>query len=131
MEGLFPAHDQGGGLNKEDMAADDLVRIFERENPHNAPVQRPARSTRIRATRWTLDSPDIAFPGSSEEPHTTHHEDMDILAALGRNKKTHWAQILGPKERTRINGLSYWLGQHSPLRGNREGPTKVTAWRFF
>src|SRR5712675_438526 len=37
-KGYSPAHDQW--VNKEDMAADDLIRIFERENPHDAPVQR-------------------------------------------------------------------------------------------
>src|SRR5882757_4552013 len=57
-KGYSPAHDQW--VNREDMAADDLVRIFERENPHNAPVQHPARSKRIRATTVDFDSPDIA-----------------------------------------------------------------------
>src|SRR5712675_905585 len=83
------------------MAADDLVRIFERENPYDAPVQRPARSKRIRATTVDFDSPDIASSReASEEP-----ADMDILAAWARTKKTHWAQTLDQKERTRINGL--------------------------
>jgi len=83
------------------MAADDLVRIFERENPHDAPVQRPARSKRIRATTVDFDSPDIA---SSREA-SVEPADTDLLAAWARTKKTHWAQSLSQKERTRINGL--------------------------
>src|SRR5712672_194281 len=98
-KGYSPAHDQW--VNKEDMAADDLVRIFERENPHDAPVQRPARSKRIRATTVDFDSPDIA---SSREA-SVEPADMGILAAWARTKKTHWAQSLNQKERTRINGL--------------------------
>src|SRR5712675_947206 len=78
------------------MAADDLVRIFERENPNNASVQRPARSKRIRATTVDFDSPDIASSReASEEP-------ADISAAWTR---THWVHSLDQKERTRINGL--------------------------
>src|SRR5882672_10702630 len=83
------------------MAADDLVRIFERENPHDAPVQRPTRSKKIRATTVDFDSPDIA---SSREA-SVEPADTDLLAAWARTKKTHWAQSLGQKERTRINGL--------------------------
>jgi len=83
------------------MAADDLVRIFERENPHNTPVQRPARSKRIRATTVDFDSPDIA---SSREA-SVEPADTDLLAAWARTKKTHWAQSLSQKERTQINGL--------------------------
>src|SRR5712672_414595 len=93
-KGYSPAHDQW--VNKEDMAADDLIRIFERENPDNAPVQRPARSKRIRATTVDFDSPDIA---SSREASM---EPADISAARTR---THWAHSLDQKERTRINGL--------------------------
>src|SRR5712672_1554812 len=93
-KGYSPAHDQW--VNREDMAADDLVRIFERENPHDAPVQRPARSKRIRATTVDFDSPDIA---SSREASV---EPADISAARTR---THWAHSLDQKERTRINGL--------------------------
>src|SRR5712671_6476539 len=98
-KGYSPAHDQW--VNKEDMAADDLIRIFERENPDNAPVQRPARSKRIRATTVDFDSPDIA---SSREA-SVEPADTDLLAAWARTKKTHWAQSLSQKERTRINGL--------------------------
>src|SRR5712672_160342 len=98
-KGYSPAHDQW--VNKEDMAADDLARIFERENPHDAPVQRPARSKRIRATTVDFDSPDIA---SSREA-SVEPADTDLLAAWARTKKTHWAQSLDLKERTRINGL--------------------------
>ena len=98
-KGYSPAHDQW--VNKEDMAADDLVRIFERENPQGAPVQRPARSKRIRATTVDFDSPDIA---SSREA-SVEPADTDLLAAWARTKKTHWAQSLDQKERTRINGL--------------------------
>src|SRR5712672_1894288 len=93
-KGYSPAHDQW--VNREDMAADDLVRIFERENPDNTPVQRPARSKRIRATTVDFDSPDIA---SSREASM---EPADISAARTR---THWAHSLDQKERTRINGL--------------------------
>src|SRR5712672_802212 len=82
------------------MATDDLVRIFEREN-RTTPEQRPTWSNRIRATTVDFDSPDIASSReASEEP-----ADMDILAAWARTKKTHWAQTLDQKERTRINGL--------------------------
>src|SRR5712675_1816770 len=98
-KGYSPAHDQW--VNKEDMAADDLVKIFERENPHDAPVQRPARSKRIRATTVDFDSPDIA---SSREA-SVEPADMDILAVWARTKKTHWAQTLDQKERTQINRL--------------------------
>src|SRR5712672_3523739 len=98
-KGYSPAHDQW--VNKEDMAADDLIKIFERENPRDAPVQRPARSKRIRATTVDFDSPDIASSReASEEP-----ADTDLLAAWARTKKTHWAQSLSQKERTQINGL--------------------------
>src|SRR5882757_8004352 len=78
------------------MAADDLVRIFERENPHDAPVQCPARRKRIRATTVDFDSPEIA---SSQEASV---EPADISATRTR---THWAQSLDQRERTRINGL--------------------------
>src|SRR5712672_2582604 len=97
-KGYSPAHDQW--INKEDMATDDLVRIFERGNK-NAPEQRPTRSNRIRATTVDFDSPEIA---SSREA-SVEPADTDILAAWARTKKTHWAQTLDPKERTRINGL--------------------------
>src|SRR5712672_302009 len=93
-KGYSPAHDQW--VNREDMAADDLVRIFERENPDNAPVQRPAWSKRIRATTVDFDSPEIA---SSRENSV---EPADISAAQTR---THWAHSLDQKERTWINGL--------------------------
>src|SRR5712672_153548 len=82
------------------MATDDLVRIFEREN-RTTPVQRPARSKRIRATTVDFDSPDIA---SSREA-SVEPADTDLLAAWARTKKTHWAQSLDQKERIRINGL--------------------------
>src|SRR5712672_2213479 len=99
-KGYSPAHDQW--INKEDMTADDLVRIFERENRSNEEVCPPrTRGKRIRATTVDFDSPDIASSReASEEP-----ADMDILAAWAHTKKTHWAQTLDQKERTRINGL--------------------------
>src|SRR5712672_522866 len=98
-KGYSPAHDQW--VNKEDMAADDLVRIFERENPHDAPVQRPARSKRIRATAVDFDSPDITSSReASEEP-----ADISAARTWARTKKTHWAQTLDQREHTRINGL--------------------------
>src|SRR5712672_39005 len=82
------------------MATDDLVRIFEREN-RTTPEQRPTWSNRIRATTVDADSPNnTSSREASEEP-----ADMDILAAWARTKKTHWAQTLDQKERTRINGL--------------------------
>src|SRR5882757_6234408 len=97
-KGYSPAHDQW--INKEDMAANDLVRIFERGN-RNAPEQRPTRSNRIRATTVDFDSPEIA----SSRENSVGPADTDILAAWVRTKKTHWAQTLDPKERTRINRL--------------------------
>src|SRR5882757_443625 len=97
-KGYSPAHDQW--INKEDMAADDLVRIFERGNK-NAREQRPTQSNRIRATMVDFDSPEIA---SSREA-SVEPVDTDILVAWARTKKTHWAQTLDQKERTRINGL--------------------------
>src|SRR6267154_2734165 len=87
-KGYSPAHDQW--VNREDMAADDLVRIFERENPDNTPAQRPTRSKRIRATTVDFDSPEIA---SSREASM---EPADISAARTR---THWAHSLDQKER--------------------------------
>jgi len=92
-KGYSPAHDQW--INKEDMAANDLVRIFEREN-RNTPEQHPTRSNRIRATTVDFDSPEIA---SSREA-SVEPMDMDILAAWARTKRTHWAQSLDQKERT-------------------------------
>src|SRR5712672_1279947 len=93
-KGYSPAHDQW--INREDMAADDLIRIFERENPHDAPVPRPARSKRIRATTVDFDSPEIASSWeASEEP-------ADISAARTR---THRPHSLDQKEPTPINGL--------------------------
>src|SRR5882757_7517642 len=83
------------------MAADDLIRIYERENPHDAPVPHPAWSKRIRATTVDFDSPEIA---SSRET-SVEPVDTEILAAGAQTKKTHWAQSLDQKERTRINGL--------------------------
>src|SRR5712672_2843647 len=82
------------------MATDDLVRIFEREN-RTTPEQRPTWINRIRATTVDFDSPEIA---SSREA-SVEPADTDVLAAWARTKKTHWAQTLDPKERTRINGL--------------------------
>src|SRR5882672_3370862 len=81
------------------MAADDLIRIYERENPHDTPVPHPARSKRIRATTVDFDSPDIT---SSWE---TSVEPTDISAARTRTEKTHWAQTLDQRECNRINGL--------------------------
>src|SRR5882757_9421632 len=98
-KGYSPAHDQW--VNREDMAADDLIRIYERENPHNTPVPHPARSKRIRATTVDFDSPEI----TSSQEASVEPADTDVLAAWARTKKTHWAQTLDPKERTRINGL--------------------------
>src|SRR5712671_4277735 len=82
------------------MAADDLVRIFEREN-RNTPEQRPTQSNKIRANTVDFDSPEIA---SSQEA-SVEPADTDILAAWARTKKTHWAQSLDQREHTRINGL--------------------------
>src|SRR5712671_487162 len=93
-KGYSPAYDQW--VNREDMAADDLIRIYEQENPHDAPVPCPAQSKRIRATTVDFDSPEIA---SSQEASV---EPADISTA---QTQTHWAQSLDPKERTRINGL--------------------------
>src|SRR5712672_1122149 len=93
-KGYSLAHDQW--VNREDMATDDLIRIFERENPHDAPVPCPAWSKRIRATTVDFDSPDIA---SSREASV---EPMDISAARTR---THWAHSLDQKKCTWINGL--------------------------
>src|SRR5712672_1566272 len=93
-KGYSLAHDQW--INREDMATDDLIRTYEQENPHDAPVPHPARSKRIRATTVDFDSPDIA---SSQEASV---EPADISAA---RTQTHWAQSLDQRERTRINGL--------------------------
>src|SRR5712671_4150199 len=93
-KGYSPAHDQW--VNREDMATDDLIRIYEQENPHDAPVPRPARSKKIRATTVDFDSPDIA---SSREASV---EPTDISAT---QTWTHWAHSLDQKERTWINGL--------------------------
>src|SRR5712671_6937435 len=82
------------------MAADDLVRIFEREN-RNTPEQHPTWSNRIRATTVDFDSPEIA---SSREA-SVEPAGMDILAAWAQTKKTHWVQSLDQREHTRINGL--------------------------
>jgi len=111
-KGYSPAHDQW--VNREDMAADDLVRIFERENPDNAPVQRPTRSKRIRATTVDFDSPDIA---SSRKP-LWKPADTDLLAAWARTKKTHWAQSLDQRSAHGLTGSCYWLGQQSPSGRN-------------
>src|SRR5882672_7736228 len=75
-KGYSLAHDQW--VNREDMAADDLIRIYERENPHDAPVTCPAQSKRIRATTVDFDSPEIA---SSQEASV---EPADISAARTR-----------------------------------------------
>src|SRR5712672_2904271 len=99
-KGYSPAHDQW--IYKENMAADDLIKIYERENRSDEEVRPPrTRGKRIRATTVDFDSPDIASSReASEEP-----ADTEILAAWARTKKTHWAQSLDQKERTRINGL--------------------------
>src|SRR5712672_1562465 len=99
-KGYSPAHDQW--INKEDMAADNLIKIYERENRSDEEVRPPrTRGKRIRAITVDFDSPDIASSReASEEP-----ADTDILVAWARTKKTHWAQTLDQKERTRINGL--------------------------
>jgi len=89
-KGYSPAHDQW--VNKEDMAADDLVRIFERENPHDVPVQRPARSKKIRATTVDFDSPDIA---SSGKPLWNPRTRTSWQLGLGPRK--HLGAILGPE----------------------------------
>jgi len=93
-KGYSLAHNQW--VNKEDMAADDLVRIFKREVGKTL-GQRPTWSPRIRATMVDSDSPDIA---SSRE---ASKEPEDVLAARTR---AHWAESLDLKERTRINGLA-------------------------
>src|SRR5712671_3381862 len=99
-KGYSPAHDQW--ILKEDMATDDLIKIYERENRSDEEV-RPPRTCgkRIRATTMDFDSPEIASSReASEEP-----ADTSILAAWAWTKKTHWAQTLDQKERIRINGL--------------------------
>src|SRR5712672_894366 len=92
-KGYSPAHDQW--VLREDMAADDLVEIFEREHG-TASGSRPARSKKVRATEVDFDSPDIA---SSREASA---EPEDILATRTRK---HWAESLDPKERTRLNAM--------------------------
>src|SRR5882672_7749285 len=103
------------------MAADDLIRIYERENPHDTPVPHPARSKRIRATTVDFDSPDIA---SSWE---TSVEPVDISAAQTR---THWAQSLDQKERTRINGLVLLARAAVAFRA-KHGKFPWKLWRGF
>src|SRR5712672_3289395 len=99
-KGYSLAHDQW--INKEDMAADDLIKIYERENRSDEEVRPPrTRGKWIRATTVDFDSPEIASSREASKEPT----DMDILAAWARTKKTHWAQTLDQKERTRINGL--------------------------
>src|SRR5712671_3979587 len=86
-KGYSPAHDQW--VLKEDMAADDLVKIFKRENA-TASGSHPARSKRIRALEVDFDSPEIASSREvSEEPE-------DLSAARTRK---HWAESLDPSER--------------------------------
>jgi len=99
-KGYSPAHDQW--IYKEDMAADDLIKIYKWENRSDEEVRPPwTRGKRIRATTVDFDSPNIA---SSREA-SVEPADTEILAAWARTKKTHWAQSLDQKERTRINGL--------------------------
>src|SRR5712672_4164980 len=99
-KGYSPAHDQW--IYKENMAVDDLIKIYERENRSDEEVRPPrTRSKQIRATTVDFDSPDIASSREASEEPT----DMDILAAWARTKKTHWVQSLDQKEHTRINRL--------------------------
>src|SRR5712671_5341057 len=84
-KGYSPAHDQW--VNREDMATDDLIKIYKREN-REAPVPCPARSKKIRATMVDFDSPDIA---SSWEASV---EPTDISATWTWTEKTHWVQAL-------------------------------------
>jgi len=93
-KGYSPAHDQW--VNKEDMAADDLVRIFEWENPHDARCNAQPGARGLGQPTVDFDSPDIT---SSREASV---EPAGISAARTR---THWAHSLDQKERTRINGL--------------------------
>src|SRR5712672_3596755 len=87
-KGYSPAHDQW--IYKEDMAADDLVRIFERENRSDEEDRPPqTRGKRIRATTVDFDSPEIT---SSREASV---EPTDISAA---RTWTHWAQSLDQRE---------------------------------
>src|SRR5712671_477877 len=85
------------GIVTENMAADDMIKIYERENRSDEEVRPPrTRGKRIRATTVDFDSLEIASSReASEEP-------ADISAARTR---THWAHSLDQKERTRINGL--------------------------
>src|SRR5712671_3372153 len=79
------------------MAADDLIKIYERENRSDEEDRPPrTRGKRIRATTVDFDSPDIA---SSWEASV---EPADISAARTR---THWVHSLDQKERTWINRL--------------------------
>src|SRR5712671_5098202 len=92
-QAMIITHDQW--VNREDMATDNLIKIYEREN-REAPAPCPARSKKIRATTVDFNSPEIA---SSREA-SVEPADTDILAAWARTKKTHWAQSLDQKERT-------------------------------
>ena len=57
-KGYAPAHDQW--VDKEDLAADDLVEIFERNMGRNNVGKGPTRGKRVRAIGVDFDSPEIA-----------------------------------------------------------------------
>src|SRR5712672_2075727 len=124
-KGYSPAHDQW--IYKENMAADDLIKIYERENRPDEEVRPPrTRGKRIRATTVDFDSPDIA---SSREA-SVEPADTDLLAAWARTKKTHWAQTLDQKERTRINGLVLLARAAVAFRA-KHGKFPRKLWRGF
>jgi len=107
------------------MATNDLIKIYERENRSDEEVRPPrTHGKRIRAATVDFDSPDIASSReASEEP-----ADTEILAAWARTKKTHWAQSLDQKERTRINGLVLLARAASCLQGKTwKVPTEITT----
>src|SRR5712672_1187575 len=125
-KGYSLAHDQW--IYKEDMAADDLIKIYERENRSNEEDCPPrTRGKRIRATMVDFDSPEIASSWeASEEP-----ADMNILAAWARTKKTHWAQTLDQKERIRINRLVLLAWAAVAFRAKHGGFPRKLRRGFF
>jgi len=64
MEGLLSGHDQW--IYKENMAADDLIKIYERENRSDEEVRPTSDSWKqgLGQQRWTLTVPTSHLPGS-------------------------------------------------------------------